>query len=113
MKRVEDALRRQVGVTDMTTNIQTNWVTIRPDPRQLVPLVDIPKAVKRSGFHPAGMTIRASGAWEKTDTGRAFRITGWDTPLTVLGDAAPPAGPEYTFEVQYKGDALSLRLASP
>ena len=92
MKGVQDALRRLEGVDHVRVELQTNLVTITPEPDVELDLAAIPKAIRRAGFTPADMELVARGEFGERGGEPTFRIRGWTTPLRARADAEPPSG---------------------
>jgi hypothetical protein len=92
-------------VSTVRVDLQSNVCYVTPDRRTELPLADVPRAVKRAGFRPDEMIIRATGAYE----GRLFRIAGWHAPLTVKVEGLVPQGSvTLRARVDYSGEALIL-----
>lgn len=100
MKGVQDALRRLDGTGTVRVDLQTNLVTLAPDPRVELDLAAIPAVIRSAGFTPADMRLVARGAFGARDGAPVFRIRGWSTDLPVRGPvpAAGEAGAEVRLE---------------
>ncbi len=92
MKSVEDALERLEGVHHVEVDLQSNLVVITPEPREELRLMEVPRAIRRAGFVPADMKIRARGRYLRQGEELAFLIRGWKDALTVRWSEPPAAG---------------------
>ena len=102
-------------MTDISVNIQSNWVTIRPHTDRHVELIAIPRAVARAGYNPADMTLRAAGTFEQAEGSTLFRIRNWPDAYPIAGKPAPAdLSLEQSIEAGVKYDlkrgALSLMV---
>ena len=109
---MENALARQVGLQDIEIDLQTNWVTIRPAGDQYVPLEEIPRTIKRAGYSPAEMAIKATGRVESQGAGTVFRIRGWPEsyPISGAGEASETER-AVVANVSYTSTPLRLEMA--
>lgn len=105
MKGVKDALSRLDGVSTVHIDLQANLVHITPSATVVLPLAEVPAAIRAAGFVPGEMTIQARGTFD----GDRFRIRGWSDPPAVRSAAAPPTGEvSLTARVDYSGDSVVL-----
>lgn len=92
-------------MSSVKVDLQSNLCNITPSRSAELALAEVPKAVKRAGFAPAEMTIRARGTYE----GQGFRIAGWKHVLSVKASGTPPAGEvSIRARVDYGGEAPVL-----
>lgn len=103
----------------MSVHLQTNSVLITPSEHRELRFEGIPAAIRRAGFVPGEMTLRARGAYVLDDGELAFLIHGWPRPLRVR--AAPPSATEAVPEgetlllarVDYSGSSIVLEPLPP
>ena len=105
---MKDALARRCGVTDVKVDIQSNWVTIRPDASRFLQLGEVGPAVRRAGYVPTDMSIKAVGTFERNETGMRFRIRGWPQTFPIIG--ADQASGEQEIRAKWIDDAGHGRL---
>lgn len=90
-------------------DLQTNLVTIRPEPDREVDLTAIPAAIDGAGFRAGELHVRAHGSLEGQD-GNCFRIRGWAQCYPVQGELARSSGSELvlTADVEIRGGSPAL-----
>jgi copper chaperone CopZ len=114
VKGVRDALRRLDGVASLTVDLQTNLVTITPDPRVELDLAAVPAAVRRAGFTPADLRLVARGTLTRATTGDRFRIRGWSRELPLRASSALPEGEQsLSARVDVSGPEPVLEPTAP
>lgn len=91
-------------------HLQSNHVVIAPDERRTLDLSEVPEAIRRAGFAPADMWVKARGSYEGDGAPR-FRIRGWRESLPVeAGPSPPPAGEILVIaDVDYARRPVMLR----
>lgn len=114
MKGVSDALRRLDGVASLTVDLQTNLVTLTPASDVELDLAAVPAAVRRAGFTPADLRLRALGTLTRAPTGDRFRIRGWSRELPLRASATLPEGEQsLSASVDVSGPETVLEPAPP
>jgi len=114
VRGVRDALRRLDGVASLTVDLQTNLVTITPDPRLELDLAAVPAAVLRAGFKPAELRLVALGTLTRAPTGDRFRIRGWSRELALRASATLPEGEQsLSANVDVSGQEPVLEPTAP
>jgi len=84
-------------------------VTIEPDPARELRLAAVPQAIRRGGFVPEALAIRARGRYESEDGQPRFRIRGWKAALPVDRSGLPPEG-EVTLRARVEVADAGVRL---
>ncbi len=90
-------------------DLQTNLVTIRPEPDREVDLAAIPAAIDEAGFRPGELHVRARGSLEGED-GDCFRIRGWSRCYPVQGEFARSSTGELVLTADVDVDGASPAL---
>lgn len=90
-------------------DLQSNLVTIRPDPDRELDLAAIPTAIDEAGFRPGQLHLRARGTLEGDDRD-CFRIRGWSRCFPVQGDFARDSTSELalTADLEVRGELFAL-----
>ncbi len=97
----------------VSIDLQKNHVTITPKPASKLTLRSIPEAIRKAGFKPSDMLIRAHGNIVEKGEGKMFRFKNTETRYPISGvselktgsDIFLPAGVEFdekTICLQFK-----------